>query len=75
MRKLFLIIFLIFLCTTRFNSPIENKTPSNLKKSEKKVSISAPQENLSDETQHFYYPSEDKTDGITNTDHEWLYIN
>lgn len=48
---------------------------SNRNKSEKEVSISTLQENLSDETQHIYSPPEDGTDDITNTDHEWLYIN
>lgn len=74
MRKIF-IILIIFLCIIRFFSSIENKIPPNRKKSEKEVSISTLQENLSDETQHIYSPPEDRTDDITNTDHEWLYIN
>lgn len=75
MRNFFLILFLIFLCIIRFFPSIENKTSQNLKKSEKEVSTSAPQESFSDETQHIYSPPEDRTDDITNTDHEWIYIN
>lgn len=75
MRKNVLITFLIFYCIIRFFPLIENKTLPNLKQSEKEVAVSAPQENYSDETQHIYCPPEDKTDGITDTGHEWLYIN
>ena len=60
-------------CIIRFVPSIENRALPDLKKSEEEVSI--PQENLSNETQHIYCPSEDNADGITNTDHEWIYLN
>ena len=76
MRKSFLVILLtLFMlqCITRFAPTIENRALPDLKKFEEEVSI--PQENLSNETQHIYCPSEDNADGITNTDHEWIYLN
>ena len=76
MRKSFVVILLtLFMlqCIIRFVPSIENRALPDLKKSEEEVSI--PQENLSNETQHIYCPSADNADGITNTDHEWIYLN
>lgn len=79
MRKKILIILLVLFilqCIIRFVPLIDNKTLPDLKKSEEEVSVPpVPQENLSDETEHIYCPSEDNADGITNTDHEWIYLN
>lgn len=78
MRKKFLIIlFILFMlqCILRFVPLIENKALPDLKKSEEEVSVPIPQEKLSEETEHIYCPSEDNIDDITNTDHEWIYLN
>ncbi len=78
MQKKFLIILFLLLilqCILSFVPPIDNETLSEPKKSEREVSIPVPQENPSDETEHIYCPSGDNADDITNTDHEWIYLN
>lgn len=77
-KKFFIILLVLFIlqCIIRFVPLIDNKTLPDLKKSEEEVPVPpVPQENLSDETEHIYCPSEDNADGITNTDHEWIYLN
>lgn len=76
-KKLLIILLILFIlqCIIRFAPLIENKALPDLKKSEEEVSVPIPQENLSEETEHIYCPSEDNMDDITNTDHEWIYLN
>lgn len=78
MQKKFLTMLLILFilqCIILFVPLIENRTHSDLKKSEEEVSVPIQQENLSDETEHIYCPSPNNMDDITNTDHEWIYLN